>query len=67
MKTTAGTFVFTDGLPTPETAAAVYGRLDRLHAVEAYRAACPRSRSGRCAGRCSPPGSPTATCWSSRS
>ncbi|MFC5890627.1 DUF1254 domain-containing protein [Kitasatospora sp. CM 4170] len=41
VKTTAGTFVFTDGLPTPETAAAVYGRLDRLHAVEAYRAGLP--------------------------
>ncbi|MCG6499749.1 DUF1254 domain-containing protein [Kitasatospora sp. A2-31] len=41
VETTAGTFVFADGMPTPETTAAVYARLDRLHAVEAYRAGLP--------------------------
>ncbi|MBV6699744.1 DUF1254 domain-containing protein [Kitasatospora aureofaciens] len=41
VKTSAGTFVFSDGLPTPETTAAVYGQLDRVHGVAAFRAGLP--------------------------
>ncbi|WP_218779413.1 DUF1254 domain-containing protein [Streptomyces sp. NRRL B-24572] len=41
VKTSAGTFLFEDGLPTVETAETVYGQLDRMHGIEAYLAGLP--------------------------
>ncbi|MEV7566568.1 DUF1254 domain-containing protein [Streptomyces tanashiensis] len=41
VKSTAGTFLIDDGLPTRETTEAVYGQVDRMHGVEAYLAGLP--------------------------
>ena len=41
VKTSAGTFVFADGMPTAETVAAAYDRLDHAHGIEAFTAGLP--------------------------
>ncbi|MER8046555.1 DUF1254 domain-containing protein [Streptomyces sp. NPDC094032] len=41
VKTSAGTFLFEDGMPTVETVETVYGQLDRMRGIEAHLAGLP--------------------------